>query len=576
VGNWFDDYGTDGFFDEVVHSDGSVRPHYRRLAGALSTLTPEDLARAELRRTAAFRTQGITFTVYGDDEDDPGAGIERTFPMDLAPRVIPSDEWSHLESGLVQRVTALNRFLDDLYVGDMEIVNDGIVPRWLVLSSEGFSREAFGVPVPLGARCLVAGIDVIRDGHGEYRVLEDNLRSPSGISYVIENRAALTRVLPQLFAGERVRRVDGYGRKLLAALQRVSPPSAGESPTVVVLTPGIYNSAYFEHVFLATQMGVELVEGRDLVVDDHVVSMRTTGGLKRVDVIYRRIDDAFLDPVVFRPDSTLGVPGLMAAARAGNVTIANAVGNGVADDKAVYAYVPEMIRYYLNEEPIIPNVPTYMLWDPEQRADVLARLPELVVKPVAEAGGYGLMIGPESSEAEIEAARAGILADPRNYIAQEVVSLSRHPALVEDHFEGRHVDLRPFVLSGESVEVVPGGLTRVALRKGSLVVNSSQGGGSKDTWVLAPAVTPESGTPGPTDDAGDDEDVDQVDDSEVEPATGVVPRVDPRVALTEAIRPDVRAGEDLLRVEPGGPTAPVDPEASDHGIAGDAAQGRDD
>lgn len=524
MGDWFDEYATDGFHDEVVDADGSVRAHYRRLADALGTLTPEDLARAERRRTAAFRTQGITFTVYGDDEDDPGAGIERTFPMDLVPRVIPSDEWTHLERGLVQRVTALNRFLDDLYVGGMQIVNDGVVPRWLVLSSDGFTPEAFGVPVPMGARCLVAGIDVIRDGQGEYRVLEDNLRSPSGVSYVIENRAALTRVLPQLFAGERVRRVDGYGRKLLDALRRASPPSGGESPTVVVLTPGIYNSAYFEHVFLATQMGVELVEGRDLVVDDHVVYMRTTAGLKRVDVIYRRIDDQFLDPVVFHADSSLGVPGLMAAARAGNVTIANAVGNGVADDKAVYAYVPEMIRYYLAEEPILPNVPTYLLWDEEQRAEVLARLPELVVKPVAEAGGYGLMIGPQSTEAEIEAARRGILANPRNYIAQEVVQLSRHPALVDDHFEGRHVDLRPFVLSGEKVEVVPGGLTRVAMRKGSLIVNSSQGGGSKDTWVLAPepSVITEDTAAAVADDT--ERDGVESDDEllDIEPATGTV------------------------------------------------------
>jgi uncharacterized circularly permuted ATP-grasp superfamily protein len=524
VGTWFDEYATESFYDEVVDADGAVRPHYARLADALGTLTPEDLDRAERRRTAAFRTQGITFTVYGDDEDDPGAGIERTFPMDLVPRVIPSDEWAHLERGLVQRVTALNRFLDDLYVGGMQIVNDGVVPRWLVLSSDGFTPEAFGVPVPMGARCLVAGIDVIRDGYGEYRVLEDNLRSPSGVSYVIENRAALTRVLPQLFAGERVRRVDGYGRKLLEALRRASPPSGGESPTVVVLTPGIYNSAYFEHVFLATQMGVELVEGRDLVVDDHVVSMRTTSGLKRVDVIYRRIDDQFLDPVVFRPDSSLGVPGLMAAARAGNVTIANAVGNGVADDKAVYAYVPEMIRYYLNEEPILPNVPTYLLWEEEQRAEVLSRLHELVVKPVAEAGGYGLMIGPQATEAEVEAARQGILSNPRNYIAQEVVQLSRHPALVDDHFEGRHVDLRPFILSGEKVEVVPGGLTRVAMRKGSLIVNSSQGGGSKDTWVLAPSPAPpaEAAAAGELDEGeldGVDAD-DELDD--IEPATGTV------------------------------------------------------
>jgi uncharacterized circularly permuted ATP-grasp superfamily protein len=496
---WFDQYQLDGFFDEVVAPDGSLRPHYRRLGEAMLDLTPEDLARAERRRTAAFRTQGITFTVYGDDDDDdaagstaPAHGIERTFPMDLLPRVIPAEEWAHLERGLVQRVTALNRFLDDLYVGGMEIVRDGVIPRWLVLSSDGFTREAFGVPVPLGARCLVAGIDVIRDEDGEYLVLEDNLRSPSGISYVIENRSALTRVLPQLFTGERVRPVDQYGPMLLNALQRVGPASAGDSPNVVVLTPGIYNSAYFEHVFLATQMGVELVEGRDLVVEDHIVYMRTTQGLRRVDVIYRRIDDDFLDPVVFRPDSALGVPGLMAAARAGNVTLANAVGNGVADDKAVYAYVPAMIRYYLGEEPILPNVPTYLLWDREQREDVLHRLDQLVVKPVAEAGGYGLVIGPHATEEELQATRHAIEADPRNYIAQEVVGLSRHPCLVEDHLEGRHVDLRPFVLSGERVDVVPGGLTRVALRKGSLVVNSSQGGGSKDTWVLAdePAEDP--------------------------------------------------------------------------------------
>ena len=521
VGNWFDEYTTDGFHDEVIAADGSVRPHYRHLVDALGMLTPEDLARAERRRTAAFRTQGITFTVYDDEEDEAGVGVERTFPMDLVPRIIASDEWAHLERGLVQRVTALNRFLDDLYVGGMEIVHDGVVPRWLVLSSEGFTQEAFGVPVPVGARCLVAGIDVIRDAQGQYRVLEDNLRSPSGVSYVIESRAALTRVLPQLFAGERVRRVDGYGRKLLEALRRASPPSGGDSPTVVVLTPGMFNSAYFEHAFLATEMGVELVEGRDLVVEDHVVSMRTTAGLQRVDVIYRRVDDQFLDPVVFRPDSSLGVPGLMAAARAGNVTIANAVGNGVADDKAVYAYVPEMIRYYLGEEPILPNVTTYLLWDEEQRAEVLSRLDQLVVKPVAEAGGYGLVIGPHATEAELEQARAAIIADPRNYIAQEVVALSRHPALIEEHFEGRHIDLRPFVLSGEQVEVVPGGLTPVAMRKGSLVVNSSQGGGSKDTWVLAPAPVPaaEAGPDDPraVDESGLDEDL-----LDIEPATGAV------------------------------------------------------
>ena len=368
-------------------------------------------------------------------------------------------------------------------------MRDGIIPWWVVTSSDGFAREAFGVPVPLGARCLVSGSDLVRDADGTYRVLEDNLRSPSGISYVVENRVAMTRLLPHVFADMPVRPVDHYGRSLLGALSRVAPAAAGEQPRIVVLTPGVYNSAYFEHVFLAAHMGVELVEGRDLVVDDHVVYMRTTQGLERVDVIYRRIDDAFLDPVVFRPDSTLGVPGLMAAVRSGNVTIANAVGNGVADDKAVYAYVPELIRYYMGEDPILPNVDTYLLWEPDQREHVLERLDQLVVKPVAEAGGYGITIGPTASDEQLAVCREAILADPRGWIAQEVVSLSRHPTLVDDHLEGRHVDLRPFVLTSDTVEVIPGGLTRVAMMRGSLVVNSSQGGGSKDTWVLAP--TPE-------------------------------------------------------------------------------------
>jgi uncharacterized circularly permuted ATP-grasp superfamily protein len=353
-----------------------------------------------------------------------------------------------------------------------------------VTSSEGFEREAFGIPVPRGARCLVAGIDLVRDVDGTYRVLEDNLRNPSGISYVLENRAAMTRVLPSVFGTHRVQSVDHYGASLLAALRQVAPAAAGV-PCVVVLTPGVFNSAYFEHAFLARQMGVELVEGPDLIVDEHVVKMRTTRGLQRVDVIYRRIDDHFLDPVTFRRDSTLGVPGLIAAARAGNVTIANAVGNGVADDKAMYAFVPELIRYYLNEEPLLPNVETYLLWDPDQRAHVIDRLDELVVKPVAGSGGYGMLIGPHASDEELATFRKHIEEDPRGYIAQEIVQLSRHPTLVGDHLEGRHVDFRPFVLSGESIEVIPGGLTRVALRRGSLVVNSSQGGGSKDTWVLS-------------------------------------------------------------------------------------------
>jgi uncharacterized circularly permuted ATP-grasp superfamily protein len=339
--------------------------------------------------------------------------------------------------------------------------------------------------VPKGARCLVAGIDLVRDEKGVYRVLEDNLRSPSGISYVLENRASMTRVLPAAFMDHGVRSVDHYGNLLLDALRHVAPPTAGDDPTVVVLTPGVFNSAYFEHAFLARQMGVELVEGRDLIVEDHVVSMRTTRGLERVDVVYRRVDDEFLDPVVFRTDSTLGVPGLIAAARAGNVTIANAVGNGVADDKAVYAYVPELIRYYLGDDPILPNVDTYLLWDEDHRAAVLERIDQLVIKPVAESGGYGMLM-PGAPDFEVALMRERIIENPREYIAQEVVPLSRHPTLVGDHLEGRHVDLRPFVLSGETVEVIPGGLTRVALRRGSLVVNSSQGGGSKDTWVLAP------------------------------------------------------------------------------------------
>jgi uncharacterized circularly permuted ATP-grasp superfamily protein len=495
----FDGYVHEGFFDEAFTDGGEVRPHYTDLVDRLRAITHDDLARRERLRDAAFRSAGITFTVYGEEE-----GVERTFPMDLLPRIIPADEWSVVEEGLRQRVTALNRFLNDLYLGERAVLHDKVVPSWLLMSAEGFRREAFGVPVPQGAHCLVAGIDLVRDVDGTYRVLEDNLRNPSGISYVLENRAAMTRVLPHVFGSMRVRPVDHYGSSLLRALRNTAPPSAG-SPTVVVLTPGSYNSAFFEHAFLARQMGVELVEGRDLVVDDHVVYMRTTRGLERVDVIYRRIDDDFLDPVVFRRDSVLGVPGLMSAARAGNVTLANAVGNGVADDKAVYAYVPELIRYYLGEEPILENCQTYLLWDDDQRKEVLGRLDELVVKPVAESGGYGMCIGPHATDAELAAIAERVEADPRGYIAQEVVSLSRHPTLVGDHLEGRHIDLRPFVITGEKVEVIPGGLTRVALRKGSLVVNSSQGGGSKDTWVLAESPPePADPEPGPADEDGSD------------------------------------------------------------------------
>ncbi|MTV25438.1 circularly permuted type 2 ATP-grasp protein [Nitriliruptoraceae bacterium ZYF776] len=489
MGDLLSSYDRGDFFDEVVDDDGEIRPHYRALVDRLRDLTPDELERRERIRDGIFRTQGITFTVYGDPSASTGRaddeGTERTFPMDLLPRIIPAQEWEVVERGVAQRVTALNRFLEDLYVGEQAAIHDGVVPRWLVHTAEGFRREAFGIPVPHAARCLVSGVDLVRDREGTYRVLEDNLRNPSGISYVLENRAAMTRVLPVAFSSQRVRPVDHYGPMLLRALRAVAPPAAGEHPRAVVLTPGVHNSAYFEHAFLARQMGIELVEGRDLVVDEHVVYLRSTSGLRRVDVIYRRIDDDFLDPVVFRPDSALGVPGLLSAARAGNVTLANAVGNGVADDKAVYAFVPDLIRFYLGEEPILPNVETYLLWDAEQRREVLDRLDQLVVKPVAASGGYGMLIGPAAGDEEIARFRARIEADPRAYIAQEVVSLSRHPTVVDGNVvEGRHVDLRPFAIAGETVDVVPGGLTRVALRRGSLVVNSSQGGGSKDTWVL--------------------------------------------------------------------------------------------
>ncbi len=473
-----DGYDTGGFFDEVLTGSGEIRPHYRALFERLDQFGPEELNRRQRLKDAIFHTQGITFTVYGDEQ-----GTERTFPLDLLPRVIPADEWAQLERGLVQRVQALNAFLDDLYAGEQAILNDGVVPRPLVESAEGYLPEAIGVPAPHQARCVISGIDVVRDDQGRYVVLEDNLRNPSGVSYVLENRSALTRVLPVAFHQSAVEPVSHYPHLLLDALVSVAPGNA-LNPRVVLLTPGRFNSAYFEHAFLARQMGIELVEASDLVVIDRSVRMRTTRGLRRVDVIYRRIDDEYLDPKVFRPDSLLGVPGLVEAARAGNVTVCNALGNGAADDKAVYAYVPEMIRYYLGEDPLLANVDTYLLDDPDKLKMVLSRLEALVVKPVAASGGYGMLIGPAASESELIDFAAKLQADPRGYIAQEVVSLSRAPTLVEEGFAGRHIDLRPFIVAGEDVKVLPGGLTRVALRRGSLVVNSSQGGGSKDTWVL--------------------------------------------------------------------------------------------
>lgn len=475
-----DGYQRVAGYDEAIGETGTPRAHYAKLFERFRHATLDDLRSMEAIIDEQFTSQGITFTVYSDD-----AGIERTWPMDLVPRLIEAAEWRHLEEGLIQRVTALNRFLEDLYVGDAAVIEDGVIPKWLVTSSKGFERSAHRIQVPFGAHCMIAGIDLVRNAEGDYVVLEDNLRNPSGISYVIENRAAMLKAFPEVFEDHRVEPVDQYGLMLRKTLESVAPPSATDTPNIVILTPGVHNSAYFEHTFLARSMGVELVEGSDLVVDDHTVYARTIGGLRPVDVIYRRIDDGFLDPVAFRPDSTLGVPGLLSAARAGTVTVCNAIGNGVADDKAIYPYVPALIEYYLGEKPILGNVDTYVMWDEAQRDAVLGRLEDFVVKPVAESGGVGIVIGPHAEKHEIDAARQAIIDDPRNWIVQELVQLSSLASVTDAGLAPRHLDLRPFVLTGQRTEVFPGGLTRVAMREGSLVVNSSQGGGSKDTWVLS-------------------------------------------------------------------------------------------
>ena len=478
----FEGYTSDGFFDEMFGPQG-VRPHY---AHVLAYLRQFDRAEFERRRALldlTFRNQGITFTVYGG-LDVAGAGTERTIPFDPVPRVIPALEWTHLERGLTQRVAALNAFLRDVY-GAGEILRDGVIPRDLVYSSAHFRREVHGVKVPLGLYTHIVGTDLVRDGRGNYLVLEDNLRSPSGVSYLLANRIVMTRVLPGLFAGQRVRPVQHYTTALLELLRSLSPRDVAD-PTIVLLTPGMYNSAYFEHAFLAQQMGIELVEGRDLFVEDERVWMRTTSGRAQVDVIYRRIDDDFLDPLTFRADSMLGVPGLIEVYRRGRVALSNAVGTGVADDKAVYAYVPKMIEYYLSEKPILPNVPTYLGADKDGLDLMLTQAQDLVLKAVGEAGGYGMLVGPASDAAQIAAFLDKVRANPRNYVAQPTIALSRHPTYYPDsgRFEPAHVDLRPYILAGQKTTIVPGGLTRVALTRGSLVVNSSQGGGSKDTWVL--------------------------------------------------------------------------------------------
>ncbi|GAA4676386.1 circularly permuted type 2 ATP-grasp protein [Pseudonocardia yuanmonensis] len=469
-------------FDEMFNVDGSVRAPYRHLHDAIAPTAAADLAARSEALDRAYMDQGITFSL---------SGKERPFPLDIVPRVISASEWSRLQRGIVQRVKALEAFLADVY-NDAQIVRDGVLPRRLITSCEHFKRAAHLLNPPNGVRIHVAGIDLVRDQEGTFRVLEDNLRNPSGVSYVMENRRTMARVFPDLFTRQRVRAVADYSTHLLHALRAAAAPNVAD-PTVVVLTPGVYNSAYFEHSLLARQMGVELVEGRDLFCRDNVLYMRTTEGEQQVDVVYRRIDDDFLDPLQFTPTSVLGVAGVMNAARAGNVVIANAVGNGVGDDKLVYTYVPQMIRYYLDEKPVIPNVTTFRCWLDEERGHVLDTLDELVLKPVEGSGGYGILFGPDASAKELQKARRAIKDDPRGWIAQPVVQLSTVPTKVDDRLVPRHVDLRPFAVNdGEEVFVLPGGLTRVALPKGSLVVNSSQGGGSKDTWVLAASRSSEA------------------------------------------------------------------------------------
>lgn len=473
----FAPYELDGFFDEMFAADGSVRPHYRALLQRFGDLTRAEFERKRRGVDQSFLREGITFTVYGDQQ-----GTERIFPFDLVPRIIPAKEWAEVERGLVQRITALNLFLQDVY-GEQKILRDGVIPREYILGAKHYRPEFQGVRPPKGIYIHICGTDLIRDDAGRYLVLEDNGRTPSGVSYLLENREAMKRAFPNFFQRMGVRRVSDYPDHLLGVLQHIAPAGVAE-PTVALLTPGIYNSAYFEHCFLARQMGIEIVEGRDLTVRDDRVYMRTIAGLRPVDVLYRRVDDDFLDPECFRPDSLLGVPGLVRAYRAGRLGLANGIGTGVADDKVTYYFVPRMIRYYLGEEPILPNVETYLASEPKDLPFILDNLDKLVVKAANESGGYGMLMGPWASKEEIAKFHAKIRQDPRNFIAQPPIRLSRHPTFADGKFEGRHIDLRPYILYGEKVTIVPGGLTRVALRKGSLVVNSSQGGGSKDTWVL--------------------------------------------------------------------------------------------
>ena len=476
-GALFSQYGLDQAYDEMFDRAARPHAHYRALVDEMLGVAPDELRRRQLEADRAFLTQGITFTVYGDEQ-----GTERIFPFDLLPRILTGREWETLERGLAQRLTAINLFLKDIY-HEGRILAEGVVPRELIHSCRHYRREMRGVHVHKDIYVSIAGTDLIRVEDGRFVVLEDNLRVPSGVSYMLANREVTKRVFPGLFSRYNVKPVAHYGQALLATLRTLAPP-ARPDPTIVVLTPGVGNSAYFEHAFLAREMGLPLVEGRDLLVHANIVYMRTTSGLRRVDVIYRRVDDDFLDPLAFRTDSHLGVAGLLNAYRAGNVSLANAIGTGIADDKALYAYIPAIIRFYMSEEPILPNVDTYLLGNPSDRAYALEHLESLVVKAVGESGGYGMLVGPHSTRTQRDEFRDRILADPRNFIAQPTLALSRAACFIDGGIEPRHVDLRPYVLYGDRVTIVPGGLTRVALRKGSLVVNSSQGGGSKDTWVL--------------------------------------------------------------------------------------------
>ena len=481
----FEHYEVGEFFDELFGENGQPRASARKLVNNIEKLPEGELLNRQRAAERALLQMGITFNVYGER-----AGAEKIFPFDLVPRIVPAAEWKRIERGLKQRITALNQFIHDLY-HDQKIIKDGVVPGEIVFSSKAYRKQCVGFNPPRGVWCHVTGTDLVRHRDGQIYVLEDNLRCPSGVSYVLENRAVMKSMFPQVFAASKVRPVAGYPGRLRDMLEFL-PPDHITSPRCVLLTPGIYNAAYFEHSFLAQQMGIELVEGRDLVVEDGYVCMRTTKGFERVDVIYRRIDDDFLDPQSFRPDSMLGVPGLMEVYQKGNVALANAPGCGVADDKVVYAYVPQIVKYYLGEDIIIPNVPTYICAEQKDLQHVLANLEQLVVKAANESGGYGMLVGPHSTKEQRGEFAEKIKANPRNYIAQPTLALSRVPTLIGDHFEGRHVDLRPYILYGKEIFVLPGGLTRVALQKGSLVVNSSQGGGSKDTWVLSDAHVAEN------------------------------------------------------------------------------------